>query len=183
MPVSGGRASSAPRERSPLQNRVPSGDDGGDEQEDRVHCCLLNESSSLLLIVERAWFKSTIPPPRERSPNLPLIPLVNGEDGTENGAGELRGQDIHVNLVPEAAVVPAALPPAPYLAKADLLVAPAARTVVLEHHQHHAVQTERGEGVVNEEPHRLRAIAAAPRVRLADHDADHRAPVSEVHFV
>jgi hypothetical protein len=34
-------------------------DDGGDEQEDRVHRSLLSESSSLLLIVERGWSKST----------------------------------------------------------------------------------------------------------------------------
>src|SRR5215216_3856801 len=71
-------------------------DDGGDEQEDRVHCCLLNESSSLLLIVERARFKSTNPTSSEFSPDLPLVPLVNGEDGAENGAGKLRSQNVHV---------------------------------------------------------------------------------------
>ena len=63
-------------ERPPLErsaspkSSAKQSDDGGDEQEDRVHCCLLNESTSLLLIVERAWFKSTNPTSRELSLNL-----------------------------------------------------------------------------------------------------------------
>src|SRR5215208_3824743 len=114
---------------------------------------------------------------------LRLRSLVRVENRGEDRTGELAGQDVHVDLVPEAAVVPAAFSAAPHLAEADLLVAPPAGAVVLEDGQHDAVHTEDGEGVVEEEPHRLRAVATTPRVRLADHDADDGAPVGKVHLM
>src|SRR5687768_3596196 len=106
-----------------------------------------------------------------------LIPLVHGEEGAKNGAGEFSRQDVHVDLVPKTSEVPTAFPAPADLAEAGFLIAAAAGVVVLEDHQHDVVQAENGEGVVEEEPHRLCPIAASPRVRLADHDANERAPV------
>ena len=118
-----------------------------------------------------------------RSGRAPYFRSSTAKTAPRTGLVNLRGQDVHMDLVPESAVVPAALPTSAHLAEADFSIAPAAGAVVLEDRQHDAVQVEDGEGVVEEEPHRLRAIATAPRVRFADHDADHRAPVGEVHLV
>src|SRR5688572_21864128 len=54
-----------------------------------------------------------------------LARRIGFQQGAQDRALELRGQDVHRDLVPEAAVVPAAFPPAADLAEADLFVAAA----------------------------------------------------------
>src|SRR4051794_9913072 len=68
--------------------------------------------------------------PTYPSVSTPRLLHIRLQQSAEDGAGEIRGQDVHVNLIPEAAVVPAALPSAPHLAETDLFVAAAAGAVV-----------------------------------------------------
>ena len=75
---------------------------------------------------------------------------IGGEDTTQDGAGELRGEAVHVDVVPHRATHEAALATSE-LTETGFLVGAQAGQVVGVHDQHDVEQTTGREGVVEHE--------------------------------
>src|SRR5438874_10012582 len=100
-------------------------------------------------------------------------PLIGQEDAPQYRAGELRRQAFHVDGVPQLAVQQRALSPPAELAEPGLLIGALPGQVEAISGEHHAVQPERGEGVVEHQARRLGAVAPPAAVGLADENAEY----------
>lgn len=88
---------------------------------------------------------------------------------------------MHVDLVPPSAPEYAALATPPEFAEACLFVCPPARLVERDDLDHDAAKTERGEGIVEGQPDRFRAVALPPVAGLADNGCEVHCAVALVY--
>src|SRR5207302_1084205 len=107
-------------------------------------------------------------------PGERFLGFVRYENLAEHRAGEVGGEGFHVHLVVEPPSEDARFVPPPELPEPRFLICPDAGEIEGIDAEHDAMQAEGGEGVIEHQARRLRAVTLAARIRRANHDAELR---------